>query len=453
MCKRITHPAIRYLSVGLILLIVMGGFSSAQTRGVSTSLIQTVKLTASDGAQEDYFGISVSISGDTQIVGAYGDADSGWGTGSVYVFERDAGGPGNWHQVAKLTASDGAEEDRFGWSVSIDHDIVVVGAYRDDDSGNDSGSAYVFEKPEAGWSDMTETAKLTASDAAAGDEFGHSVSVNGDTLVVGAHWNDDGGDDSGSAYVFEKPAVGWVDMIETAKLTASDANAVDHFGRSVSISGDTVVVGAPLAFDTVGTSGAAYVFEKPETGWSDITETTKLTASDCAFGDSFGASVSVDCDTLVVGAYGDADSGWGTGSAYVFERDAGGPGNWGQVAKLTASDGAEEDLFGLKVSIRGDAVVTGAVNDDDYGSASGAAYVFEKPGAGWSDMTETAKLTASDGAKLDRFGVSVSVDGNTLVAGALCDDDNGGESGSAYVFSRFEPVAWVYLPLVLRSAP
>ena len=383
-------------------------------------LIQKAKLTASDGAGNDQFGNSVSISGNTVVVGASDDDSQ---KGSAYVFVKPSGGWSNMTQTAKLTASDGAEGDEFGYSVSVSGDTVVVGADGDDDDGDWSGSAYVFVKPGGGWSNMTQTAKLTASDGAEGDYFGGSVSISGETVVVGAN-----GDTSGSAYVFVKPGADWADMTQTAKLTASDGAASDYFGYSVSISGDTVVVGAHYADSQ---KGSAYVFVKPGADWADMTQTAKLTASDGVANDYFGYSVSISGDTVVVGAPFDDDNGGYSGSAYVFVKPSGGWSNMTQTAKLTASDGAEGDYFGVSVSISGDTVVVGAEGDDDNGGYSGSAYVFVKPSGGWSNMTQTAKLTASDGAALDDFGYSVSISGDTVVVGAEGDDS---QKGSAYVF-------------------
>ena len=378
--------------------------------------IQKAKLTASDGAVYDEFGYSVSVSGDTVVVGA--DCDDGW-QGSAYVFVKPSGG---WSTTstytAKLTASDGAVNDAFGYSVSVSGDTVVVGADCDDSW---QGSAYVFVKPSGGWSSMTQTAKLTASDGTADDYFGDSVSVSGDTVVVGAY-----GDDSwqGSAYVFVKPSGGWATTSAyTAKLTASDGAASDRFGCSVSVSGDTVVVGA---YGDDGRKGSAYVFVKPVGGWSIMTQTAKLTASDGAADNFFGVSVSISGDTVVVGAPGDNSD---QGSAYVFIKPGADWVDMTYTAKLTASDGAAGDRFGPTVSISGDTVVVGADCDDSW---QGSAYVFVKPSGGWSTTsTYTAKLTASDGAVNDAFGYSVSVSGDTVVVGAYGDDTS---RGSAYVF-------------------
>ena len=191
-----------------------------------------------------------------------------------------------WIQQAKLTAGDGAADDRFGYSVAISGDTIVVGAPWDDDNGTNSGSAYVFVKPGSGWADMTQTAKLTAADGAADDSLGYSVAISGDTIVVGAAWDDDNGIDSGSAYVFVQPGGGWADMTQTAKLTAGDGAANDFFGISVAISSDTIVLGAYYDDDNGTDSGSAYVFVQPGGGWADMTQTAKLTAGDGAANDT-----------------------------------------------------------------------------------------------------------------------------------------------------------------------
>ena len=408
---------------------------------------QVAKLTAGDGEASDYFGYSVAVDGDTAVVGAYGDDSS---KGAAYVLVRQSG---EWSQVAKLTASDGQGSDQFGRSVSVDGDTVVVGAHKDDasDTVTNSGSAYVFTKPDDGWNDDeydgTETAKLTASDGAANDEFGFSVAVDGDTVVVGAHKDDDKGAESGSVYVFTKPNTGWADASETVKLTASDGVADDNFGFSVTVDGDTMAVGAPQNDD----SGSAYVFTRQTGVWSQV---AKLTASDRA-DDNFGISVAVfeedeeeGEDTVVVGAYWDDDNGGEPGSVYVFTNATNSV--WDdarETAKLTASDGAVDDNFGRSVAVNGNTAVVGATQDDDKGSNSGSAYLFTKPVTGWATATETAKLTASDGAPSDTFGISVAMaddtDGYTVVVGAHQDDDKGDDSGSTYVFAVSD---WTAIP-------
>ncbi|MCH8153406.1 MAG: FG-GAP repeat protein, partial [Planctomycetes bacterium] len=415
----------RAASVLVVCLLVWGAAPPP-----AAAQCEVAKLLAFDGAADDQFGRSVSISGDVAVVGAWQHDLNGSNSGSAYIFRFNGL---SWVQEAKLLASDGAAGHRLGNSVSISGDVVVVGAFGGEGIVAVSGSAYVFQKPPGGWVDMTETAKLTASDGAFQDFFGNSVSISGEVVVVGAVKDDDNGDRSGSAYVFVKPPGGWVDMTQTAKLTASDGALFDEFGISVSISGDVAVVGAYRDDDNGQDSGSAYVFVQPPGGWVDMSQTAKLTASDGAFDDRFGISVSISGDVIVVGAqFGDGivvDSG----SAYVFQKPVGGWVNMTQTAKLTASDGAINDEFGRSVSISGDVAVVGAQSDNDNGSFSGSAYVFQKPPGGWMNMTETAKLIASDGAASDFFG-SVSISGEVVVVGASRDDDNGENSGSSYVY-------------------
>jgi len=282
--------AVKRAAMMLVVGVVAG---LAGVAGAST-WVEDAKLLADDGAESDYFGYSVSLSGDLAVIGAQNDDDNGSASGSAYVCDRNEGGADNWGQVAKLTASDGAVDDWFGWSVSTGDDLAVVGAYGDDDDGDKSGSAYVFGRNEGGADNWGQVAKLTASDAAADDQFGRSVSVSGDAAIVGVYRDDDNGSFSGSAYVFGQNEGGADNWGQVTKLTASDAAASDKFGYSVSISGDLAVVGAH--FDN-------------------------------------------------------NDNGAQAGSAYVFARNEGGADNWGQVAKLITNDGAVSDHFGYSVSV------------------------------------------------------------------------------------------------------
>ena len=389
---------------------------------------QVAKLTASDGAADDHFGFSVAVDGDTMVVGAFRDNSD---RGSAYVFIRQWG---TWNQAAKLTASDGTADDLFGKSVAVHGDTIVIGTPRTDDNGSESGSAYVFTKPANGWTTTSTAAKLTTSDGAAEDWFGFSVAVHGDTIVVGATYDDDNGSNSGSAYVFTKPTNGWATTSTAAKLTASDGAADDLFGGSVAVHGDTIVVGASYDDDNGTDSGSAYVFTKPANGWATTSTAAKLTASDGTDYDEFGLSVTVHGDTMVVGAFRDDDNGTDSGSAYVFSKPANGWATTSTATKLTASDGAADDWFGFSIAVHEDTIVVGAVYDDDNGADSGSAYVFTKPANGWVTTSTAAKLTASDGAADDDFGGSVAMHGDTIVVGAWQDDDNGTVSGSAYVY-------------------
>jgi len=388
----------------------------------ATYAIKRAKLVASDGAGGDEFGYSVSVSGDVAVVGACLDDDNGSDSGSAYVYRWNGT---SWAQEPnKLLASDGAAGDDFGCSVSVSGDVAVVGAYLDDDNGSHSGSAYVYRWNGTSWAQ--EPNKLVASDGAWGDRFGWSVSVSGNVVVVGAYDDDDNGSYSGSAYVFRWNGTSWAQ--EPNKLLPSDGAGGDRFGWSVSVSGDVAVVGAYGDDDNGTDTGSAYVFRWNGTSW---VQEAKLLASDGAEFDDFGRSVSVSGDVAVVGAPYADENGSDSGSAYIFARNQGGPDNWGQVTELLPSDGAADDYFGWSVSLSGDVALVGAYMDDDKGSESGSAYVFRWNGTSW---VEQPKLLASDGAADDEFGLSVSVSGNVAVVGAYYDDDKGTDSGSAYVF-------------------
>ncbi len=394
--------------------------------------IQSAKLTAFGGGLGDNFGNSVSISGDTAIVGApQAFFQIGGRKGAAYIFYRNHGRTNNWGEVKKLIANDGAADDNFGCSVSISGDTAIVGAYDDDDKGDGSGSAYIFSRNEGGTDNWGEEKKLTAYDGAVGDNFGESVSISGSTAIVGAYADDDY---SGSAYIFRSYVVigeGKIWQL-VKKLTASDGAPDQSFGDSVSISGDTAIAGASDAFFQIGgRKGAAYIFYRNHGGTNNWGEVKKLIASDGAADDDFGHSVSISGDTVIVGASLDDDKGPSSGSAYIFSRNEGGTDNWGEVQKLTAYDGAASDRFGLSVSISGDTVIVGASLDDDKGPSSGSAYIFSRNEGGMDNWGEVQKLTAYDGAASDRFGLSVSISGDTAIAGASGDNDY---SGSAYIF-------------------
>ena len=374
------------------------------------------KLTASDGAAYDYFGNSVSIDGDYAVIGAWQDGDNWSMFGSAYIFHKSGT---TWTEQAKITALDGAAEDYFGYSVSISGDYAVIGAYGDDDNGAGSGSAYIFYRSGTTW---TQQAKITAPDGVADDRFGCSVSISGDYAVIGAWGKDDNGEDSGSAYIFYRSGTSWS---EQAKIIASDGATEDWFGYSVSISGDYAVIGAYYDDDNGYESGSAYIFHRSGTSW---TQQAKLTALDAAAYDWFGYSVSISEDYTVIGAHWDDDNGANSGSAYIFLRSGT---TWTEQAKITASDGSADDEFGRSVSIDGDYVVVGSCHDDDDGTDSGSAYIFHRSGTSW---TQQAKLTASDGAAYDYFGCPVSISGDYALISAHYDDDNGVDSGSAYIY-------------------
>src|SRR5579863_339242 len=403
-------------STVILALFSMLLFSAAKLRAAQppVSLVQLAELTPSVRATNDWFGFSTAASGTTVVVGAFDSNIEQYG--AAYVYVKPAGGWTNMTQLAKLTSSDNGQG--FGTSVAISGNTIVVGAANTSnfDTTAGPGAVYVFVKPAAGWTDMTETAKLTASDGQPGDALGNSVSISGGTIAAGAFFTTDSSGNSfaGSAYVFVRPSTGWSgDLTETAKLTVSDSQLLNYFGVSIGTSSNTIVAGA---YGHNNFQGAAYVFVKPTTGWVSMTQTAELTASDGAASSDFGFSSAISGNTAVVGAVNARAS---LGEAYVFVEPTGGWINMTQTAELGAPHGAQFDSFGQSAAISGKFVVIGAPGATvGSNQLQGAAYVFVQPPGGWRNTANSVELTATDGAANDNLGVSVAVSAGALFAGA-----------------------------------
>ena len=441
----------------------------------------------------DRFGSAVAVDGDTVVVGAPfedgnattvdGDAGNNTAadTGAAYVFVRDAD---TWTQQAYLKAHNAGAFDQFGSAVAVAGDTVVVGAYTEDgnatavdgdatnNDATDAGAAYVFVRDDTTWA---QQGYLKAHNAGTDDQFGISVAVDGDTVVVGAFLEDgnattgngDAGNNdahrAGAAYVFVRDADTWT---QQAYLKAHNAGAGDRFGRSVAVDGDTVVVGAYLEDGDAGNNaandaGAAYVFVRGDTTW---TQQAYLKADSTGAGDRFGIAVALDGDTVVIGAplessnatTVDGDAGNNdtlrAGAAYVFVREGTA---WAQQAYLKADNAGAFDAFGSAVAVDGDTAVVGAAGessnattvDGDTGnnnaSKTGAAYVFVRDGSAWA---QRAYLKADNAGAFDEFGSTVAVAGDTVVIGATgesssavtvngdADNNDASKAGAAYVF-------------------
>jgi hypothetical protein len=479
-------------------------------------------LKASNTGADDRFGISVAVSGDTVVVGApledssatgvngNGGNNSATNSGAAYVFVHSGT---TWVQQAYLKASNTGGSDFFGTSVAIDGDTLVVGASGESSSatgvngnGNDngaffSGAAYVFVRNGTNW---TQQAYLKASNTGADDQFGWSVAVSGDTVVVGArgeasnatgangNQSDNSAAFSGAAYVFVRNGTNWS---QQAYLKASNTGADDEFGSSVAVSADTVVVGAPdedsnatgingnQNDNSAESSGAAYVFVRSGTTW---TQQAYLKASNTGAGDQFGYSVAVSGNTVAVGAPFEDSNATGvngnqndnsaesSGAAYVFVRDPTMPGWFTAYLKADNTGGGaffSGDLFGWSVAVSGGTVVVGAPGEDsnatgvngdgsnNSASASGAAYKFVRGGTIFSPTWNLRDyLKASNTGAGDQFGSSVAVSGGTLVVGAPYEDSNAfgvngdgsdnsaPDSGAAYVFATTAPEIVVEQP-------
>ncbi len=398
----------------------------------------------------DAFGNSVAISGDTVIIGALlHDVNSNSDQGASYVYRRNRGGLNVWGLDTKLTASDGVAGDQFGSAVALDvtNNVFLIGAA---EANSSQGKVYIFNSSGNFWK---ERAAPVATDAAANDHFGGTldisdsvldvsggaVDISGGVLLVGAP-DADPADVSGAgeAYIFYRNRSGKDGWGQVITLTHSSAAAGDHLGSAVALDNDTALVSAPN--EEVGgntNAGAAYIFERNQSGADNWGQVAALTASDSARSDFFGASVAIDNDTALVGApQHDVNGNNNQGAAYIFERNQGGvTDSWGQVTVITATDGVANDAFGNSVAISGDTAIVGAYRADPNGHAQeGAAYIFYRNEGGVDNWGQVIKLTQGNGS--DAFGYAVAIDGDIAAVSASYAAPNGSNTGAVYVFER-----------------
>ncbi len=416
------------------------------TAQVSAQGWQQVTKSVAFDRGSDEFGYAVSISGNTALVGAYRQGGNG---GAAYLFEKS--GNCTWNFVQKILQPIQSSNDRFGYSVGISGDHLIVGAYVEDEDEMemntivDAGSAYIFEKDSNGTWFLAD--KIVASDRANGDYFGWSSAISGDYAIVGAHWEDHdtaGGNymqDAGAAYIYERDSSG--SWNQSQKVVASIRSAFNEFGGSVSISGNYAIVGAKWQF-----GGLAFIFERDGSGnWNEVERIGPAVSNT---NDYFGGSVSISRNTALIGANGEDEDADDlnflnrAGSAYIFDRDS--AGNWNQTQKIVASDRKNGREFGHSVSISGNFAVVGAFKeyeDEDGGDtmvAAGSAYVFMRDVVG--NWNEVQKVVAADRDTSDSFGWSVAISGGNAIAGAPYEqeDSAGGNTivgaGSAYLFSE-----------------
>lgn len=343
-------------------------------RDASGDWTETKRLTSSDQQFEDYFGERVAISGDTILVTArFHGGDVGPNTGAVYVFERDVGGPGNWGEAKKLTASDAAAGDVFGTRMAFSGDTALIGAPGDDPTG----SVYVLERNEGGADNWGEVRKIAAADLGVSDgPFGYGLAIDGDRALVGAA-SDAPDVDPDVVWVLERDAGGPENWGGVKALTEWNAPG-DRFGTPVAISGDVVAVGGSDEFF----SQAIYVFERDAGGagnWGRVQRFAAADADGCCSG--FGGAIALSGDRLLIGAKW-IDNGLpdkGEGAAFVYGRDVGGPSHWGVMRKIVpvaGLSGPPDDEFGRSVAMDGNTAIIGAPYLDGAGSESGAAYMY-----------------------------------------------------------------------------
>jgi len=406
------------------------GYISTKIKAVGQNYFES-KIKASNAGSSDFFGFSSGMSsdGNTCIIGASLEDSDLTDSGAAYIFTRSGS---IWTEQQMIRASNKSAGDTFGWDCSIsgDGNTCIVSAYYEDTGATNAGSAYIFTRSGSVW---TEQQRIQGSNSGNSDFFGYSCSISGDgnTCIVGATREDTGGSDVGAAYIFTRSGSVWT---EQQMIQASDKEGTDNFGISCSISdsGDTCIVGA-YKEDTGGVSaGAAYIFTKSGSVW---TEQQKIMASDKQSGDEFGFSCSIsgDGNTCIVGAYKEATGGYSSGASYIFTRLGS---VWTEQQKIQASDKESYSEFGKSCGISGDGntCIVGARSASMNDGYPGSAYIFTRSGSTWS---EQEKFMASDFENADEFGWSCSINSNgkIFIVGAKYEDTGGSNAGAAYIFS------------------
>ena len=410
----------------LSLLLYSSLFALTPTLQNSYSFQELQKLQSNDIAASDRFGYSVSLSGKYAVIGAkLADVSGVADAGAAYIYKKDING--SYTFLQKLTATNTAANNNFGSSVAIDGDYIVVAVPYDDAGGIDAGSIYIYKND--GNDNFTLLQYLQASDRQGSDYFGISVDISGEYIVVGAYLEDQKGSNAGAAYIFQNSSGTFT---QVQKLTASNGLANDYFGGSVAIDGAYLIVGASGQDTTSSNSGAAYIFKNDGSG--TFSELSMIKASDAGASDEFGFSVAISGNYFVVGADLEDPSGLtNAGSAYIFKND--GSDNFTQLQKIEANDKESSDYFGQYVAIDGDYVAVSKVLDDGVGSNSGAVYIYKNNG---SDVfTQTAKLQAQDAQANDQLGYGLDIIDGTVATGAMYESTTASSAGSAYVFEAY----------------
>lgn len=383
------------------------------------------------------YGFQVDVDGDVAVVGAYLDDAGGFNDcGVAYVYHRNQGGLNNWGYVQTLLASDKGAGDRFSYSVGVSGDYIVIGA---PNHNGFRGAAYVYYRNEGGTDNWGEQAKIVSSDIAADDQFGYGVAINGDDIAVGAYNEDPSGvSNAGAAYVFNRNEGGSNNWGEVTKITAgADLNPNAWFGRSLAIDGDDLVVAASK-YDVGGdiAHGKIYIFNRNEGGAENWGEVVNHLASNGAENDQLGYFVDISGDNIVAGAFGYDDGPTSSvGAAYIFNRNQGGPDNWGERTQLSSPAASAFGNFGICVGIDGSRIVVGAYREGPFGLYSGAAYVFDENTGGAGNWGLYQTIATSDQAASDRLGYGLAIDGSTIVVGAYTKVESGqAGAGAAYFF-------------------
>jgi FG-GAP repeat len=376
-----------------------GGVGFGPWGDCSTNAISEYNPVAdATGAANDYFGNSVSISGNYAIVGSpYDDIGLNNNQGSVSIYQLSGS---TWIFIQKITDVSGAANDEFGSSVFISGNYAIVGAFEDDDGATiDQGSASIYQLSGGTWVLMN---KFTGIGSTANDNFGYSVCIHGNYVIVGAAGDDNGANiNQGSAFIYQLIGGAW---FFNAKIIDASGGSFDNFGFSVSISGNYAIVGANM--DDIGGNmdqGSASFYQLSSGTWVLMQKITDVSG---AANDEFGSRVSISGNYAIVGAYADDDgANIDQGSATIYQLSSG---TWISMQKIKDASGSSYDYFGNSVSISGNYIIVGAERDDvganiDPGSVS----IYQRVGLGWQKLQY---VTDPSGNAIDFFGTTVGID-------------------------------------------
>jgi hypothetical protein len=405
----------------------------------------TAEVTAGDKTSGAEFGWAVAASRDLAVVGAPHDALT-TNSGSVYLFARSLDGSNTWTQIMKLLAPDGRANDAFGTAVAISGDTLVVGSPNNTSSVTNSGAAYVYYRIPGSSNQWGFLTKLVGTNSPASDQFGASVSIDGDVIVVGEPLGNAGlASETGAAYVFERNQGGPNQWGVVRRLLSANPLLGDQFGSAVAVSETNVVVGAPGA--RVG--GAAFVYQRNQPGTNVWGFVKTLVSTNAGAGDNFGSSVAISGDDIVVGLpLADYGTIIDSGAAYIFERNQSGANQWGALKRLVPINEVANFRFGSSVAINQNDIVIGVPMETTNGISLGAAYLYGRNQGGSNQWAQVDKFQPAQLSNNDYFGSSVSICSNTIVVGAYNGLVNSVRSGTAFMFRiKFDNGPRVLIPL------
>ena len=390
---------------------------------------QIAELHAAGAASKDEYGSAVSVSGDTVVVGAPRRDGSSSNEGSVYVLERDLGGPDAWGQAKRIDVAAPEANDRFGTAVAVSGDTLAAGEPGDSSLGKNSGAAAIYGRDAGGAGNWGLVKRLVPTGGDKNDEFGSALALEGDLLAVGAPK-----DREGKVFLHARDQGGADQWGLVAVLQGSGSSNGDRFGAALALSGDLLAVGAYNSDDVAKNAGAVFLFQRDLGGPDAWGEVARLVAPDGMEADLFGYQVSLSGTTLAVGAPRADPFGAASGKAYLFERDFGGPAAWGLFKTLVGEEPSSGDQFGSSIAVRGGSLVVGQLGADSFANNGGSAEVYSRNLGGAGNWGFVSRLGADDAANGDRFATALFLDETTLVVGAPLSDDDGNSSGSAYVY-------------------